>query len=89
MKDIRYHSSDEMNGEGEWEGITEPVAVVIRADGSVDAYGYLAVIDQRPEIRAEQALRTLVRAIPEEKQSEETSTASDFLYDYIEGTGTE
>lgn len=44
---IRYHSSDDMDGLGEFDGVTAPVAVVIRADGSIDAYGYLAVVDQR------------------------------------------
>lgn len=47
MDCTRHHSSDDMTGLGEFEGITEPVAVVIRPDGSVDIYGYVAVIDQR------------------------------------------
>ena len=43
---VRYHSSDDMADLGElWETV-EPVAVVLRADGSVDVYGYVAVIDQ-------------------------------------------
>ena len=53
---VRYHSSDDMHGVGELAGITEPVAVVIRPDGSVDAYGYVAVIDQRPTPRHGQAV---------------------------------
>jgi hypothetical protein len=44
---IRRHSSDDMTGLGEFTGTTEPVAVVIRPDGSIDVYGYVAVIDQR------------------------------------------
>ncbi len=48
-KQIRYHSSDDMTGLGEFDGIAEPVAVVIRPDGSIDAYGYIAVVDQRSE----------------------------------------
>ena len=43
---VRYHSSDDMADLGElWETV-EPVAVVLRADGSLDVYGYVAVIDQ-------------------------------------------
>ena len=45
--DIRQHSADDMCGLGELADVTEPVAVVIRPDGSVDVYGYLAVVDQR------------------------------------------
>lgn len=46
--DVRVHSSDDMCGLPELdEFISEPVAVVIRPDGSVDAYGYIAVVDQR------------------------------------------
>lgn len=44
--DVRYHSSDDMTGP-EFEGVYEPVAVVVRPDDSVDAYGYIAVLDQR------------------------------------------
>lgn len=52
-EDIRYHSSDDMDGLGEFDGVAEPVAAVIRADGSIDAYGYLAVVDQRTPAAAE------------------------------------
>jgi len=45
--DVRYHSADDMSGLGELGNVMEPVAVVIRPDGSVDTYGYMAVIDQR------------------------------------------
>lgn len=45
-RDIRYHSGDDMSGLGEFENVMEPVAVVLRPDGSIDAYGYVAVIDQ-------------------------------------------
>lgn len=45
---VRYHSSDDMDGLGELSDVTEPVAVVIRPGGSVDVYGCVAVIDQRP-----------------------------------------
>lgn len=41
--EVRYHSSDDMDE----LDVAEPVAVAIRLDGSVDAYGYIAVIDQR------------------------------------------
>jgi hypothetical protein len=44
---VRYHSSDDMAGLGELAEVTEPVAVVLRGDGSVDVYGYVAVVDQR------------------------------------------
>lgn len=43
---IRYHSSDDMTGVGEFRDVMEPVAVVLRSDGSVDVYGQVAVIDQ-------------------------------------------
>lgn len=45
---VRYHSSDDMAGLGEFRDVIEPVAVVLRKDGSVDVYGYVAVVDQRP-----------------------------------------
>lgn len=47
MDCIRHHSSDDMTGP-EFEGVAEPVAVIIRPDGSADIYGYVAFIDQRP-----------------------------------------
>lgn len=46
---IRYHSSDDMAGLGELADTMEPCAVVIRPGGSVDVYGYIGVVDQRPE----------------------------------------
>lgn len=46
-QEIRYHSSEAMSDTREFDGVYEPVAVVIRADGSIDAYGYVAVIDER------------------------------------------
>ena len=49
--DIRYHSSDDMDGLTELASITEPVAVVLRPDGSADVYGCIAVSDQRPLAR--------------------------------------
>jgi hypothetical protein len=49
VMEIRNHSSDDMDGLGELEGVTCPVAVVLRPDGSVDVYGYVHVVDQRPE----------------------------------------
>lgn len=45
-RDIRHHSSDHMTGLRELEYSTEPVAVVVRPDGSLDVYGYVAVVDQ-------------------------------------------
>lgn len=47
MSDIRYHSSDDMSGLGELSEVMEPVAVVLRPDGSVDAYGFIGIVDQR------------------------------------------
>lgn len=44
---VRYHSSDDMDGLGELAAVTDPVAVVLRNDGSVDVYGWVAVVDQR------------------------------------------
>jgi hypothetical protein len=44
---VRQHSSDDMDGLGGLADVTDPVAVVLRADGSVDVYGWVAVIDQR------------------------------------------
>ena len=44
MADIRNHSSDDMTGP-EFNSIFEPVAVVLRPDGSIDSYGYVAIID--------------------------------------------
>jgi hypothetical protein len=46
---IRVHSSDDMADVGELADVTDPVAVVLRADGSVDVYGQVAVVDQRTE----------------------------------------
>lgn len=43
---VRYHSSDDMDGLGEFADTVEPVAVVLRPDGSLDVYGQVAVIDQ-------------------------------------------
>lgn len=43
-RDVRYHSSDDIPDEAD----TCPVAVAVRADGSIDVYGYIAIIDQRP-----------------------------------------
>jgi hypothetical protein len=50
---VRYHSSDYMDGLREFAGVTEPVAVVIRPGGSVDVYGCVAIIDQRPATSTE------------------------------------
>ena len=47
-QDVRHHSSDDMDGLPELADATEPVAVVIRPGGSVDVYGHVAIIDQRP-----------------------------------------
>lgn len=60
MTDIRRHSSRDMDGLGEFEGCTDPVAVVIRPDGSLDVYGFIGVVDQRPaepEPEPEQPIR--------------------------------
>lgn len=47
-KYVRYHPAKHMTGLHEMRGVTEPAAVVLRKDGSVDVYGYglVAVIDQ-------------------------------------------
>jgi hypothetical protein len=45
---VRNHAGgDNMPELPELERVHEPVAVIIRPDGSVDSYGYVAVIDQR------------------------------------------
>lgn len=45
----RYHSSDDMDGLGELADVYAPVAVVVRPDGSLDVYGDIGIIDQRPD----------------------------------------
>lgn len=45
---VRHHSSDDMDGLRELAGISAPVAVVIRPDGSADVYGDVGVVDRRP-----------------------------------------
>jgi hypothetical protein len=55
-RQVRAHSSDDMNGVGELNGVMAPVAVVLRSDGSVDAYGDLAVIDQRKDEETDESL---------------------------------
>ena len=45
-RNIRYHSSDDMEGLGEFAGMIAPVGVVLRADDSIDVYGLVAVVDQ-------------------------------------------
>jgi hypothetical protein len=47
MSDIRRHSSDDMDRDAELAEVIDPVAVVLRADGSVDTYGLVTVVDQR------------------------------------------
>jgi hypothetical protein len=42
-----------MAGLAEFRDVTEPVAVVLRDNGSVDVYGYVAVVDQRSGFREE------------------------------------
>jgi hypothetical protein len=51
VRSIRQHSSEDMAGLGEFTDTAEPVAVVLRPDGSVDVYGYVAVIDQSDDPR--------------------------------------
>lgn len=46
----RYHPSKDMAGVGELADVSMPAAVVIRAGGSVDAYGPVTVIDQRATV---------------------------------------
>lgn len=55
----RVHSSDDMDGSRELAGVTEPVAVVVRPDGSLDVYGCVGVVDQRPEADPAAAGRVL------------------------------
>jgi hypothetical protein len=50
--EIRDHSSDDMTDLPELAELTEPVAVVLRRDQSVDVYGYVAVVDQRAGVTA-------------------------------------
>lgn len=45
--EVRWHSSDDMAELADLQHLTEPVAVVLRQDGSVDVYGYVGVVDQR------------------------------------------
>jgi hypothetical protein len=52
-RQVRAHSSDDMAGVGELRDVIDPVAVVLRPDGSVDVYGQVAVIDQRKEAGAD------------------------------------
>jgi hypothetical protein len=58
---LRYHLADDMTGLGELCQVTEPVAVVLRNDNSVDVYGHVAIVDQRANTdlcdRIEAALR--------------------------------
>jgi hypothetical protein len=53
MTDIRNHSSDDISDDETLPNITEPVAVVLRADGSIDVYGFVAVVDQRADADTE------------------------------------
>lgn len=57
----RYHPAGHMTGLGELRGVTKAAAVVVRFDGSVDAYGDVAVIDQAAERQDEQAKILLLR----------------------------
>lgn len=45
---IRYHPADDAIGLPKAEVPGYEVSVVIRPDGSVDVYGAVAVVDQRP-----------------------------------------
>lgn len=44
---VRYHSADDGMRLHELREVIEPVAVVLRKDGSVDVYGQVGVVDQR------------------------------------------
>jgi hypothetical protein len=44
---VRHHSSDSIGTLHELIDVVEPVAVVVRPDGSLDVYGYVGVVDQR------------------------------------------
>ena len=44
----RHHPREHMRALGELAGVTEPAAVVVRQDGSLDAYGPVGIVDQRP-----------------------------------------
>lgn len=57
VREVRYHSADDMTGLRELADVTEPVAVVIRPDGSVDVYGYIGVVDQRQDEEAQRRAR--------------------------------
>jgi hypothetical protein len=46
--EIRIHNTDAMVGLAELEHVTDDFAVVVRADGSLDVYGYVPIVDQRP-----------------------------------------
>jgi hypothetical protein len=45
---IRYHSADDMHAHIDPPSHRYPAAVVLRTDGSVDVYGDVGVVDQRP-----------------------------------------
>jgi hypothetical protein len=49
VRDVRYHSSDEMDGLSELRDLMAPVTVILRPDGSVDVYGHVGIVDQRAE----------------------------------------
>jgi hypothetical protein len=44
---VRFHPAEHMGGLGELAGVTEPAAVVVRRDGTLDVYGPVDVVDQR------------------------------------------
>lgn len=48
----RFHSSDDMDRLRELAHVTEPVAVVVRPDGSLDVYGHVGIVDQRADVSA-------------------------------------
>jgi hypothetical protein len=47
MQYVRFHPADHMEGLRELAGVTEPAAVVVRPDGTLDVYGPVDVVDQR------------------------------------------
>jgi hypothetical protein len=54
----RNHPAEDVRRLHELAGVTAP-AVVVRPDGSLDIYGDVAVIDQRPEPDLDAFVRSL------------------------------
>lgn len=67
MADIRYHNTEDMP------------AVILAPDGSVDAYGWIAVTDNRPAAASYDALVKFVREIAALDQIEDKAELGDAM----------